>query len=404
MKILFIILDGLGDSPIKDLKDKTPLEKAKTPNLDYLVQNGNCGLIKPFYTMALPTSEESHFSLFGYNPKIYGIRRGIFTAQGAGIKLKKGDVALRGNFATVDKNLNIIDRRSGRIEKTETLINSLNRIKINNVKILVKQAGQHRIAVVLRGKNLSSKVSDGDPHYSKLGKKARRILSLDKNSKSVFTARALNEFLEESHKVLKNHPFNKKRQKSGFPPANYILIRGASSIRKIPSFKQKYGFNACCIAGKPLYKQIAGSLGMKLINVKGANGLVSTNLKGKIQAAKKSLRKYNFVFLHIKATDSLAEDGDFLGKKRFIEKIDRNIKPLLDLKNTLIVVTADHSTCSKLKRHCKNPIPVLIYKPGIRLGKYRVEEFSEKACKKGKLGRIKQINLMSKVLKLAEAE
>ena len=137
---------------------------------------------------------------------------------------------------------------------------------------------------------------------------------------------------------------------------------------------------------------------MDLIKVKGANGLISTNLKGKIQAVKKALRKYDFVFLHIKATDSLAEDGNFKGKKAFIEKIDKNLKPLLKLKNTLIVVTADHSTCCLIKRHCSEPVPVLI--SGSKQGP--VKEFSERACKKGKLGTIKQIDLMKKVLTLAK--
>ncbi|MFQ6084263.1 MAG: phosphoglycerate mutase, partial [Candidatus Aminicenantia bacterium] len=108
------------------------------------------------------------------------------------------------------------------------------------------------------------------------------------------------------------------------------------------------------------------------------------------------VKKYDFIFCHIKGTDILSEDGNFLGKKKFIEKIDKNIKPLLQLKNTLIVVTADHSTCSLLKRHCKTPIPILIY----GAGRDSVKEFSEKACKKGKLGKIKQTLLMSKILKL----
>jgi len=142
---------------------------------------------------------------------------------------------------------------------------------------------------------------------------------------------------------------------------------------------------------------------MNLIKVKGANGLPNTNLKGKVLATKKALKNYGFIFLHIKATDSLAEDGNFRGKKEFIEKIDRNLKILIgrregcSLKNTLIVVTADHSTCCSLKRHCSEPVPILIFGEG----KDSVKEFSEKTCKKGKLGKIKQINLMKVILRLA---
>lgn len=422
-KILFIIIDGLGDKPIKALGNKTPLEAAKTPNLDWLAKNGICGLVEPFYTMAIPTSEESHFSLFGYNSKKYQIRRGIFTVTGAQMKLKKDDVALRGNFATVGKNLNIVDRRAGRITNTKQLIKALDGMKVDGVNFLIAPAGEHRIGIIMRGKNLSSQISDGDPHYSSLGRKAKKIVPQDYNSpttqykRAEFTARVLNKFLEKSHQILKGHPLNKKRKKQGLLPANFILVRGASSLKKIPSFSKKYGLRACCIAGKLLYKQIGKFLGMDLINVKGTNGLPSTNLKGKFLAVKRVFKKYDFVFLHIKATDSLAEDGNFKAKKQFIEKIDKNLKFLFNyshgpirisrgqrpsegfshaLKNTLIVTTADHSTCCSLKRHCREPIPAVIYGNG----RDSVKEFSEKACKKGKLGKIDQLKLMSKILKM----
>jgi 2,3-bisphosphoglycerate-independent phosphoglycerate mutase len=395
-KILLIIIDGLGDKPIPQLGNKTPLEAAKTPNLDYLVKNGICGLMEPSFTGAIPTSEEGHFSLFDYNPKEYPVRRGIFTVQGAGIKMKKGDVALRGNFGTVDEELNMIDRRAGRINNTQPLIKSLNGMIIEEVKFLIKSAKGHRIGIVLRNKNLSSRISDSDPHYGKLGKKVQKVVPLDKSKEAKFTAQVLNKFLEESHQLLKEHPLNKERKKKGKLPANYILTRGASSLIKLPSFEEKYNLKACCIAGKPLYQQIGRILRMDLIKVKGANGLPNTNLEGKVQAARKALKRYGFVFLHIKATDSLAEDGNFLGKKEFVEKIDKNLKTLLKLKNVLIVVTADHSTCCSLKRHCAEPIPILIYGNG----QDSVKEFSEKACKKGGLSRFEQLKLMTTLLNL----
>ncbi len=397
-KILLIIIDGLGDRPIKQFGNKTPLEKANTPNLDKLVKDGICGLVLPFFTTAIPTSEESHLSLFGYSPKLYPIRRGFFTATGAGLKMKKGDVALRGNFGTVGKDLKMIDRRAGRIKETQPLIDALDGVMIEGVEFLIKAAGGHRIGIILRGKNLSSNISDGDPHYGKLGKKAQKIKPLDKSLKAAFTAKVLNKFLEKAHEILENHPLNKKRKKQGCFPANYVLTRGASSLVKLPSFKKKYGLKACCVAGKVLYKQIGEALGMELIKVKGADGSVKTNLKGKIRAAKNAFEKYDFIFLHVKATDSLAEDGNFKGKKEFIEKIDKNLKPILGLKNVLVVVTADHSTCCILKRHCIEPIPILIFGNS----QDSVKEFSEKACQKGKLGKFPQLNLMPKILNYAK--
>ena len=384
-KILLIVIDGLGDRPIPQLGNKTPLEAAKTPNLDFLAKNGICRLILPFQfpDQKKPESDTCHLALFGYEPKIYYLGRGPYEAAGAGLKLQEGDVALRVNFATVSKNLKVIDRRAGRIEKTQPLIKALAGVKIKGAKLLLKKSYGHRAVLVLRGKNISPAIPDNDPQ--KVGERVRK------------TAKILNGFLDKAHQILENHPLNKKRIKNGLLPANYLLVRGAGQFRETPSFNKRYGFSSCCIAGGALYKGIAKVLGMDLINVRGATGLINTNLKGKILAAKNALKKLDFIFLHIKAADSLAEDGNFFGKKEFIEKIDKNLKPLLNLENTLIIVTADHSTCSELKRHCSEPIPLLIYGDGTN----GIQEFSEKACQKGKLGKIKQIDLMPKILRLA---
>jgi len=388
-KILLVIIDGLGDKPIPQLKNKTPLEAAKTQNLDKLTQKGLCGLVSPFLfsRQEYPPSDTAHLALLGYDPEVYYLGRGPYELAGISVALQKGDVALRANFATVDKNLKVIDRRAGRISKTQPLVNALAKIKrINRLKFIIKKSYGHRAGLILRGNNLSAKISDGDPH--RVGAKVKKILPLDKSPKAKFTANVLNKYLEKAHQVLRK----------ANSPANYLLVRGAGQMRETSSFKQKYGLRAACIAGGTLYKGIGKILGMNLIKVKGATGFANTNLKGKILAAKNALKKYDFIFLHIKATDSLAEDGNFKGKKEFIEKIDKNLKPLLNLKNALIVITADHSTCSNLKRHCTEPIPILINGNG----KDGVQKFSEKACQKGKLGKFSQLELMPKILKYAK--
>lgn len=397
-KIILIVIDGLGDSPVPELGNKTPLEAAETPNLDQLVKNGTCGLMTPVHHTAIPTSEEGHLSLFGYSMEEYPARRGFFTALGAGIKMKKGDIGLRGNFSTVDEKMNVIDRRAGRINETNELIKAIDGMVIDGIKFLVRYADGHRVAIVLRGKNLSSNISDGDPHYGKLGEGLREIEPLDETEEAKFTAGVLNKFLEQSHQILKEHSFNKERQEKGLLSANYILTRGVSSFVEMPSFKKRYGLKAACIAGRNLYKQIGESLGMKLIKVEGADGSVSTNLDGKVSAAKNHLKKYDFIFLHIKAADSLAEDGNCLGKKEFIEKIDKSLEPLLDLKDVLIAVTADHSTCCGLKRHCDELIPILVY----GAGSDGLSKFSEKECRNGTLGQFSQLDLMKKILLLTK--
>jgi len=393
MKILLIIIDGFGDRPIKEFGNKTPLEAAETPNLDWLVKNGTCGLIKPFQFLKdkTPTSEGTHIALFGYQR--YFLGRGPYEVAGIGMKMKKGDVAFRVNFSTIDSNLKIINRRAGRISNTKPLINSLSGITIDGIKFLIKESYGHRAGLIMRGKGLSAKISDSDP--KKVGVKPKKIVPLNKSKEAKFTADVLNKFLKRAHQILENHSLNKKREKQGKFPANYLLVRGAGEFREIPSFKKRYGISACCIAGGGLYKGVAKLLGMDLIKVKGATGFANTNLKGKFLAAKKALKKYDFVFCHIKATDTFGHDGDFQGKKKFIERIDGRLKPFLKLEDTLLVITADHSTPCELKDHSADLIPFLIYEKKIK--KDQTKKFSERACKKGKLGKIKQTNLMKKI-------
>lgn len=389
-KILLIVIDGLGDEPIPQLAGKTPLEAARTPNLDFLAKNGICGQVLPWIKKGkLPTSEDTHLALFGYQPKIYNPGRGVLEALGIGMRVLPIDVCLRGNFATVDpKTLKIIDRRAGRIEKTDDLIKAISGIEIKGVKFLIGKAVSHRIGIVMRGKNLSARISGNDPKIAQV--RPVQIKPLNKTQNAKFTAQVLNRFLEKAYLILREHPLNKNRAL----PANYILVRGAGKIKKIKSFREKYKLRAGFVAGGTLYKGIGRFLGMREIKVKGANGLPTTNLKGKIVASKRELERHDFIFCHIKAADNLAEDGNFLGKKEFIEKIDKSLTPLLNLKKVLIIVTADHATSSLLKRHFLAPVPILIYGNG----QDSVMEFSENVCQKGKLGKIPQLKLMSKIL------
>ena len=380
-------MDGLGDDKIPVFDDKTPLEKAKTPNLDSWAKEGKLGLLLPAFKGALPTSEEGHFSLFGYDPQEYGLARGIVTATGAGIELDDGDVALRGNFGTVEDG-KVIDRRAGRIKDPSELIEKINGIEIDGVKFVVKSAKEHRVGIAMKGDGLSAEISDGDPHYGEGGTGLRKIKVLDDSKEAEFTAKVLNKFIEKAHKLLKEHPLNEDRDL----PANYILTRGASSVVDLPSFDDRYDKKSACIAGKVLYKQIGSLLGMDVLDVKGANGLPSTNLEGKFKEAREAmLSGYDFVFVHVKATDSLAEDGDYFGKKDFIEKIDKNLEVFNEFTGRL-VVTSDHSTCCLKKSHCQKNIPLLIKGKGTD----QTEYFSEEECTKGDLGRIDQRNFLKK--------
>lgn len=409
MKIILIIIDGLGDESIPQLGNKTPLEAAKNPNLDWLAKNGVCGLVLPYLqNKKPPTSEDAHLALFGYHPKIYNPGRGLLEVMGIGMEVLAGDVCLRGNFATLDRKMEILDRRAGRISQTLDLIRAIGGIEIEGVKFLIGKAISHRIGIVMRPcpdrvlslgtrvVDLSPKISDGDPKKAKV--KPLKIRPLDSSKEAKFTARILNQFLAKAQSILEDHPLNKKREKQGKLPANYILVRGAGTFKRISSFEQKYRVSACCIAGGFLYKGLGKYLGMDLIEVERATGLPDTNLRGKFLAAKKALSKYDFIYCHIKAPDNLAEDGNFRGKRDFIEEIDKKITTLINLKNVLLVITADHSTCSLGKRHCAQAIPILIFGDGVD----SVKEFSEKACQRGSLGKFRQLELMPKLLTLAK--
>jgi len=381
-KILFIIIDGLADEPIKALGDKTPLEAAQKPNLNFLAQNGLCGSIEPFCFewQKYPTSEDSILALLGFDPKRYKAGRGVYEALGAGLNLKSKDIALRVNFASVDKNLIIKDRRAGRIEDTKYLISSLNKIRIKNISFFFKKSLGHRAVLRLRSKKpLSSNITDNDPR--EVNKKPFQFEPKDRSLAAKFTAGALNDFINKAYFVLKSHFINQERIRRNLFPANYLLIRGAGSFKRVPSFKSAFKTKASFIAGGGLYKGIAKFLGINLINIKGATGNIKTDLKAKIDGTIKALKKTDIVFLHIKAADNLAEDGNFSGKRAFIERIDKSLRPLITLKDCLIVVTADHKTCCEKKSHCPGPVPFVIF-GGDRNG---TDSFDEKSCGKEKI-------------------
>ena len=394
-KVILIVCDGLGDRPIPELGNLTPLESAKTPNLDKLAERSITGLMDPIGVGIRPGSDVSHLSILGYDSREYYHGRGPIEAAGVGIDLQKGDIAFRGNLGTVDEHLVIKDRRAGRIESTAELIKDIDGTVIDGVKFILKPGTAHRVGVVMRGNNLSSKISDSDPH--EVGQNVRKVLSLDNSKEAKFTADVLNKFLDKSHKILKEHPFNKKRIKDGLLPGNYLLLRGAGYVADIPPFEKRYELKAACVAGAGLYKGISRLLGMDVINVEGATGLPNTNVRAKLETAKNFLDKYDFVFVHIKAADSLGEDGNFVEKKKFIEKIDSAMEVLLDV-DALVVVTADHSTPCELKMHSGDPVPILMCGRGIR--KDSVNKFGERDCANGGLGRIKGLDVMNEILNI----
>ena len=394
-KVIFVVYDGLGDRPIKEFGYKTPLEAANTPNFDAIAKKSLCGLSNALGRGVRPGSDVSHLAIFGYPMDKYYTGRGPIEVAGLGIKLQQGDVAFRGNFGTVDADWNIIDRRAGRIRVVDEFAAALDGMEIDGIKIIVKPGTAHRAGVVFRGPGLSANISDADPHEE--GKPVLEVKPKDDTKEAAFTAQLLNKSMRRAYEVRDKLEANAKRRADGQLAANFLLLRGAGMYPTMPTFEEKYGLKAACIAGGGLYKGIGAFLGMDLIHVEGATALPDSNVRNKFVAAKKALEKYDFVFTHVKATDSLAEDGNFEGKKQFIEKCDAAMAEFLDLPDdVLLVVTADHSTACELHAHTADPVPILFCSPHVRIDD--VQEFGERTFVRGGLGRMEGKDVMPTVL------
>lgn len=397
MKSLLIVCDGMGD---RLTNGKTPLEAAKTPNMDFLAKEGICGIMDTVCTGTRPGSDTSHLSLFGYDPFEVYTGRGPFEAHGAGLELKKGDVAFRANFASLKDGL-IADRRAGREEEgLEELSKELEGMEFDGVKVLFKRCKGHRAVIVLRGKDLSCAVSETDPE--ELGVSPLKSRPLDKDPKSAKTAQVLNKFTDKAREVLDKSAVNKKRVSKGMLPANIILARGVGMQPDLQPFEERYGIKAACVSATSLIIGVCKALGMEIIDVPEANGHVDSNIGKKAEAAINALEKYDLVFLHIKGTDEASHDGNFAAKAAMLERVDKDvIGPILkkvDLKNTTIVLTADHSTPLRLKQHSADPVPLVIF------GDVRtddVSKYSERTCAKGGLLRICGRNLMGTILDIS---
>ena len=407
MKGVLVILDGLGDLPHGQLGDKTPLEVADTPNLDFLANRGEIGYMYSVKPGFIPESDEAIISIFGN--ELISSTRGQLETLGADIKLTRGDLALRINFATIDslKKRNIIDRRAGRTLTTseaEVLSKSLNKIKLS-CEFILKPTIQHRGVLVFRG-GFSDNISSNDVSYNSKQKtnEAKFVKPLDDDENSQYTVNIVNEFIEKAHEVLKNHPINEERKKRGLLPVNYIFVRGTG----IEQPKLKFYRNWLSVAYMPLEIGFSKISGMKVFSFKypklkklDAYENLYEGLKKacelSVKVLKKNHKKFDYAYIHIKETDIPGHDNKPLEKKRMIEYLDKTLFSFLKkfvTKNKIkMVITADYSTPCKLKSHSADPVPVLFYNDSPP----KEKRFNERESKKGTLGRILGKDLLNKV-------
>ena len=373
-KIVMIVLDGVGGLPVNG---RTELEAANTPNLDALARESACGLHIPVAHGITPGSGPGHLGIFGYDPLECQIGRGILEALGLGMEVRKTDVAVRCNYATI-RDGKITDRRAGRIptEQSRKLTERLQKEikKIDDAELTFAPGMEHRFAVLMRfPDNLqpdAAMINDTDPQ--KEGKAPLPAAALSKNAERV--SKVAEKLINRVHEILKNEE-----------KANFILTRGFSNMPHIPTFQEAFGLNALAIATYPMYRGLAKLVGMETPALEGT-------VEDEINFLKQKYNDYDFFFLHVKKVDSYGEDGNFEGKAERISEFDKLLPQVLELKPDVLVITGDHSTPALMKGHSWHPVPVLLNSPYVLGGINRA--FSERECVKGELGILPALNIM----------
>ena len=384
VKIILIVLDGLGGLPVKE--GKTELEIAETPNLDRLARISATGLHIPVDHGITPGSGPGHLALFGYDPLKHKIGRGVLEALGLGLELKETDIAVRGNYATVEYRNGrpvVVDRRAGRIptEENRRITEKISKEigKIDDVEVKIAPGMEHRVALLLRFPEPlpegSDKVKDTDPQRTGV----EPLDPVPETPEAEKVARVAKELVRRIAEIIKDEP-----------KANYMLLRGFSKKPELESFEERFGLKACCIAVYPMYKGLASLVGMEVVRFEGKS------LRDQINVLKKVWESYDFFFLHIKGTDSAGEDGDWERKVKVIEEFDRHLPEILDLGPDVLAITGDHSTPSILKSHSWHPVPLLIRSPYVLGG--TSSRFTERECLKGEIGIIPGKKIMNLLL------
>lgn len=398
-KILFVVMDGLGDRGCRALGGKTPLQFTETPNFDWFTANGNAGIMDIISPGVGPGSDTAHLSLLGYDPyKVY-TGRGPFEAAGIGLMGKKGDVAFRCNFSTVNNNYEITDRRAGRVKAPETtaLVKELNGIVIDGIEVILKEGTEHRAALLLRGKGLSPDITDADPHD--LGPVG---ISKGRTKDAEFTASVVNRFVRLSYERMKDHPVNTERRKNGLPEANILLPRGAGSFPDLIPFEERTKMKGACVAGVGMIKGICGMCGLDVVDLpKECTGGMDTDMIKKMDIALETLKRYDFVLMNVKASDLSGHDGLAEQKCSVISRLDEMAGHLRkNMPSDLVVAfTADHCTPAEIGDHTGDPVPVTVYTE--LMAKDEAAKFSETGCAKGRIGRIRGHDLLPICIDLA---
>jgi|SRR3989338_1125493 len=385
-KVVFIVIDGMADLPINN---KTPLSEANKPNFDWFTKNGVSGELitveKSIWQREVVVgSHMAAISLLGGEVKNNYIKRGPIEAVGADQTYHDGQLAIRCNFATVDKEMTVLDRRAGRNSfGLDEISRYINEHLLLEAPFIFRRSFGHRAVLIFREK-LSDQITSNDPHN--VGEKVKKIEPLSREAET--SAKLVQEFVDKSRSLIEYHPSNEARIRNGIRPANYLIARQAGNkLPKVPQFLKKHKLErGVVIAENGVMKGVGMLAGLDSITVPEMK--FESYLKFIFDNIEDALAEYDFIFAHILGPDEPAHDGNFHLKREMIERIDKLMEMFKDF-DGILVVTADHITATKLRRHAEGPTPVLVFGKG----KDKNKKFDEFSVKKGKLKLITPIKL-----------
>jgi 2,3-bisphosphoglycerate-independent phosphoglycerate mutase len=401
MKYILVVGDGMADYPVQELGNKTPLQAAFKPNMDFLAAKGRSGLLKTVPDECVPGSETAICSVLGYDPRIYNTGRGPLEVPARGIQLGPNDAAYRCNIIT-EKDNAVYDYSSGHIttEEATRLIFALREKLAQPGKIEFYPGLDYRHFLILRDFPHPEQIKCNPPHDVR-GAKVSDVQPKALTAQAEKDASMLNDMIAKSRDILREHPVNLARMVAGKNPGNLIWPWGGGRKPAMPTLKEKYGVTSAAISAVDLVKGIGTYAGMKIINVKGATGLADTNYEGKADAALEAIKTNDLVFVHVEAPDEAGHVGDYKLKVRTIEDLDRRClgRIMAGMKEPYaIAVLPDHPTPIKTRTHARDPVPFAIASPSMKPDS--VEKFDEDSSKKGGYGLIDNDYLISLLLSI----
>lgn len=372
--MVLLVVDGLGG--FADAEHGSELEEASTPNLDRLAAEGSCGLASPAGPGITVGSGPGHLALFGYDPLEHDLGRGLLSALGLGVELRPGDVAARGNLATLDADGRVTDRRAGRIddERARAVVEHLaSEVSLPDVEVTFHHVSEHRVLLRLRGEGLDPRVGDLDPQRTGVPP-LEPAPEVPEAGQTAAVLRALDAAVREA---LVGQD------------ADVVLLRGFDTRHELPSMQERFGLRPAAVASYPMYRGVAELVGMEMLPVVGS-------LADQVALLSQHWDEHDYFFAHEKGADRAGHDGERGAKIAAIESVDALVPALLELGPDVLAITGDHAAPTQLSAHSWHPVPTLLWGPHV--GRDAVESFGERACATGMLGHLRSQDLLPLML------